>query len=163
MYRLIAVFLLAACVATPPPTPISGAFRKAGAPIYSSAVLQSDKLAGRWVQVAGFGPKGCNPGGAEFRPTAAGMQMVYRLCGAAQTQGSGALTAVGPGRFDVPGQSGPWWVLWADGDYRTLVIGTPGGGFGYVLNRGKFPADRLQAARDILEWNGYDLGQMVVY
>lgn len=162
MYRLIAVLLLSACVASPK-TPEIGAFRKAGAPIYSSAVLQADRLEGRWVQVAGFGPEGCKPGGAEFSKTAQGMQIAYRLCGAGAAQGAGALKPVGPGRFAVPGQPGPWWVLWADGDYRTLVIGTPDGSLGYVLNRGRFPSDRLKAARDILEWNGYDLGQMVVY
>ena len=162
MYRLIAVLLLSACVATPK-APAVGAFRNTGTPIYSSAVLQTDKLAGRWVQVAGFGPEGCKPGGADFKTTAKGMQIAYRLCGAGVAQGAGALKPVGPGRFEVPGQPGPWWILWADGDYRTLVIGTPGGGYGYVLNRGNFPPDRLKAARDILEWNGYDLAQMVVY
>jgi apolipoprotein D and lipocalin family protein len=54
-------------------------------------------------------------------------------------------------------------VLWADADYRTLVIGTPDGSFGFILNRGGFPADRLKAAREILAWNGYDLTQLVVY
>jgi apolipoprotein D and lipocalin family protein len=30
-----------------------------------------------------------------------------------------------------------------------------------ILNRsGDLPADRLKAAREVLEWNGYDLGRM---
>jgi apolipoprotein D and lipocalin family protein len=70
----------------------------------------------------------------------------------------GPLQPTGPGRFVIAGQE--WWVLWADGDYRTLVIGTPSGRFGFVLNRaGGISADRMRAAREILEWNGYDLAQ----
>ena len=70
---------------------------------------------------------------------------------------------VGPGRFQVPGQPAPWWVLWADVDYRTLVIGSPDGRVGFMINRGGFPADRIIAAREILDFNGYDLKRLVIY
>lgn len=161
MYRLIALLLLAGCAVTSPPPTTT--FRNPAAPIYSSAVLQPDRLAGRWQQVASFGPQGCTPGGAEIAQAGQGLTITYRLCGASEARGAGAMTVAGPGRFEVPGQPDPWWILWADGDYRTLVIGTPGGGFGYVLNRGKIAPDRMVAARDILEWNGYQLSRMQVY
>ena len=54
-------------------------------------------------------------------------------------------------------------MLWADADYRTLVIGTPNGRLGFILNRGAISADRLVAAWEILDWNGYDLRQLRVY
>ena len=44
-----------------------------------------------------------------------------------------------------------------------LVVGSPNGRLGFILNRGAFPPDRLKAARDVLEWNGYDLRRLVVY
>ena len=163
--------LIAACAA--PVAEVQGSYRKAGAPIYSIAVLDAARLEGRWVQVAGFDPGGtgeCRPGGVDIRRTAAGLQAALRLClSGAEIKASGALNAVGPGRFalagaSIPGLGEPWWVLWADTDYRTLIIGTPSGHFGFILNRDRvLPQDRLVAAREILDFNGYDLRQLQVY
>jgi apolipoprotein D and lipocalin family protein len=159
MSRLIAVILgllLAACVAKTSGLP-QGAYRNTATPIYSSAVFDAARLPGRWKQVAGFGVhQGCSPGGVEIRR---GLKASFRLCLSGQEiKGSGQMVAAGPGRFQVAGQE--WWIVWADGDYRTMAIGTPSGAFGFVLNRdGAISADRLNAAREILDWNGYDLGQ----
>lgn len=149
------VLVLAACVARAPAAP-DGKFRPAGGQIYSSAVLDSAKLPGRWQQVATFGDAGCRAGGVDIKPDG---RAAFRLClNGRDVKGSGRLQPSGPGRFAIAGQD--WWVLWADGDYRTLVIGTPSGGFGFVLNRdGAISADRMTAAREILEWNGYDMAQ----
>ena len=77
--------------------------------------------------------------------------------------GAGPMVAGKPGRFAVDGMAN-WWVLWVDGDYRTMVIGTPDGSFGFVLNReASLPADRLQAVRDIARFNGYNPDEMVVF
>lgn len=165
MYRLIAlVLLLASCAAAPQPAAL-GPYRVATAPMYSNAVLVLPKLAGRWQQVASFGLAAqCMSGEADIRQTPRGLQVSYRLCLSGQdSRGTGPLHAIGPGRFAAPAQRSPWWVLWADADYRTLVIGTPDGSFGFILNRGSFPVDRLKAAREILDWNGYDLSKLVVY
>lgn len=71
----------------------------------------------------------------------------------------GALSLTGPGRMSVSGSAAPLWVLWVDEGYRTVVIGTPDRSFAYILNRGgDIAPDRLRAAREILEWNGYDIG-----
>ena len=49
-------------------------------------------------------------------------------------------------------------------DLRTLVIGTPDGSFGFILNRGgPLPSDRLAAAREILDWNGYDTRNLALF
>ena len=73
-------------------------------------------------------------------------------------QVSGAVQMSGPGRFRISGLNEELWVLWADGDYRTLVFGTPSGNLGFILNRGgAISEDRVIAAREILDWNGYDL------
>lgn len=163
MHRLIFVLLLAGCMAAPRQVAV-GHYRAPDAPMYSNAVLDPAKLAGDWRQVAGFGAGKCAPGAARISQGAAGLTVAYRLCQAGGVaKGAGAMQAQTVGRFDVPGQPGPWWVLWADADYRTLVIGAPNGQLGFILNRGAFPADRLAAAKDILDWNGYDLKQLVVY
>ncbi len=132
--------------------------------MYSNAVLDASRLVGRWAQVADFTNKSgsCTPGGVEISKAGAGLTVAYRLClSGSVVQGDGAMQPAGPGRFVVPGQPGPWWVLWADADYRTLVIGTPNGRLGFILNRERdLPPDRLVAARDILDWNGYDLKRL---
>lgn len=163
MYRLVLLLLLAACVAAPKTVAV-GRYRAPDAPIYSNAVMDNAKLVGKWQQVAAFGGGACAPGAVDISRGASGLQVNYRLCeSGVQMQGAGPMIAQNIGRFDVPGQPGPWWVLWADADYRTLVIGTPNGRLGFILNRGPFPSDRLTAARDILEWNGYNLQHLVIY
>ncbi len=153
--------MLAAC-SGPKPMEVP-TFRPQDAPIYSSAVLDPARLAGPWVQVASFAPGGqapCGPGRVDI---AAG-QVDWTLCLPVGTRGgAGPMVAGKPGRFAVDDMA-DWWVLWVDGDYRTMVIGTPDGSFGFVLNRtAGLPADRLQAARDIASFNGYDLGDLAVF
>lgn len=158
LIRLACLILLVSCT-----SPVAPKFRDAEAPIYSSAVLVPERLAGQWVQVATFAPGGraaCGPGSMEISQG----QASWQLClaeGAAR--GSGPMVAGKPGRFVMAGMP-VWWVLWADADYRTLVVGTPSGEMGFVLNRdAALPADRLHAVRDILRFNGYDLDQLVVF
>lgn len=161
------VLLLAACSATSSP-PADG-FRDRGRPIYSNAVYDPGRIAGDWVQVAAFaageGP-GCAPGRVQVGGSAAALTGAGALClDGARLAVSGALAQVGPGRVRPAEAEGvldqDWWLLWVDADYRTLVVGTPSGAFGFILDRGgSLPADRMAAAREVLDWNGYDLGRL---
>lgn len=147
---------LAACVGKSPTLP-QGQYRATSTPMYSSAVFDRSRLAGRWQQVAAFGPQAaCKPGGVDIKSS---LKTALRLClSGADIKASGALTPIGPGRFAIAGQE--WWILWADADYRTMAIGTPSGAFGFILNRGgAISGDRLIAAQEIFEWNGYDMAQ----
>ena len=159
--------MLTACTGAPDGD--SAVYRNSAVPIYSSAVLDSARMVGQWRQVAGFGPQdsACRPGGANITAGPQGLRAVLRLCLAGQDQAAAAsLLPAGPGRFALADDAWPepWWVLWADADMRTLVIGTPSGRFGFILNRdGTLPADRLAAAREILDWNGYDLTRLQVW
>jgi apolipoprotein D and lipocalin family protein len=57
----------------------------------------------------------------------------------------------------------PWWIIWADTNLRTLAIGTPDGRFGFILNKGPdLPADRMNAAREIFDFNGYNLSRLQI-
>ena len=52
-------------------------------------------------------------------------------------------------------------MVWVDEGYRTAAIGTPDGSFGWVLDRAASGGgDRITAAREILEFNGYDEGAL---
>ena len=158
MPRLIpALLLLAACGG---PEPAASPLRDAAKPMYSTASFNAGKLIGNWSQVGEVTRSpGCGPGVMSVTPTETELVIDWQLClDGALRSGHGNLKPAGPGRFDVPGSDLPWWVLWSDADGRTLVLGTPSGAFGIVLDRGKIPADRAKAAADILAWNGYDMG-----
>jgi apolipoprotein D and lipocalin family protein len=147
-----AALVLAACVAKPA---ADLGFRSAGAPIWSAAAFQPAQVAGVWRQVADFRSSGaCDAGAVEIVPEGAGLRLSGTLClaGKAETV-SGVAPLVGPGRLRVTGED--WWVIWVDVGYRTLAIGTPSGRFGFILDRGAIPGDRLNAAREIFDFNGY--------
>lgn len=166
MYRLIGLLLALVLVACAAPLPRGqGAFRTADAPMWSNAQLDMVRLVGRWQQVATFAdvPGACPAGGAEITGRPGALTLAARLClGDANRRLSGQMQAIGPGRFSVGGQQ--WWVIWVDTDYRTLAIATPDGAFGFVLNRGgAIPPDRLRAAREIFDFNGYDVSRLIAY
>lgn len=143
---------LAACVAKPAASP---GFRAEGAPIWSAAAFQPAQVAGTWGQVADFRSSGsCGTGAVEIVPEGAGLRLTGTLCLAGKAEKvSGLAPLVGPGRLRVKGED--WWVIWVDVGYRTLAIGTPSGRFGILLDRGAIPDDRLNAAREIFDFNGY--------
>ena len=173
MYRLILLALLAVAGCAAKPVPPAASYRNPSLPIYSNAVLDVQALQGDWQQVAAFAPQpgGCAPGLVRFGAAQGGsLPLQARLClGGQQVQFAGPAALPVPGRLLPQGAdpqtagalTQPWWVLWADVNLRTLVIGTPSGEMGFILNRGgPLPPDRLTAAREILEWNGYDLTRL---
>lgn len=107
------------------------------------------------MQVADFRAKGaCDAGAVKITPEAGGLRLAGTLCLAGRPEKvSGVAPLVGPGRLRVKGED--WWVIWVDVGYRTLAIGTPSGRFGIILDRGQIPVDRLNAAREIFDFNGY--------
>lgn len=152
--------------------------RPAGAPVaaqpqmYSTASLPAGRLVGTWAQIAGQaagqGAPNCAPRPAlEFAPDSTGqMQVRYDLClGAFRSTGEGPLGSVAglDGRYILPNLSAPLWVLWIDENNRTMALGTPDRSFGMIVSIDNPPPDRMNAAREILAWNGYDLTQFHNY
>ena len=151
--------VLAACARDAAP---GGAFRAPGTPIYSNATFDFARMPGTWAQVATFGIP-CPPGRVIVTPD---LTLRARLClNGTITEVQGRITPTGPGRFRIVGAEGAltqdWWVVWVDVGYRTLAIGTPSGDFGFILNRdGPLPFDRLTAAAEIFDFNGYDRARL---
>lgn len=138
-----------------------GAFRDSAAPIWSAAAFDVSQAAGDWRQVAAFSDDqgGCRAGSLRLSPTGTGLKVAGNLClngKAERLRGTARVT--GPGRLTVGGEE--WWILWVDSGYRTMVIGTPSGRFGMILDRGAIPPDRLTAAREVLDFNGYATGSL---
>ena len=147
-----ALLALAACGAGR-----DGDARDISVPIHSLADYGPARLAGTWHRVAGT--PACPPGGpVTFADSGGRLTASGTLCGA-RLRGPVAFAA--PGRFAASPIAEPLWVLWADADDRTLVLGTQSGRIGAILDRapGASP-DRLRAAREILAWNGYRPGSV---
>lgn len=167
MRALFLVLLLAGC----------GTFevyRDTDTPISSKALFEPERYVGVWHEVARFPvpfEAGCVGVTAEYGLREDGLLSVLNICrdadGAEKSRVSGTAEIVGPGRLkvrfaSVPFVAADYWVLWTDETYRTAVVGAPNGRSGWILNRDPvIPQDRLNAARDVLAFNGYDLDRLV--
>lgn len=138
----------------------------------SMAVFDPARYAGLWYEVASFPTPfqaGCTNTRAFYGEADDGTLTVRNVCTRNGTLHTieGRATPAGPGRLKVRLDGVPfpadYWVLWVDEGYRTAVVGVPSGRAGWILNRDPdIPPDRLRAAREVLEFNGYDLGRLVV-
>lgn len=161
---LTALVVLASCAG-----PREMGFRDASRPIASAAMFEPDRFAGQWHVVARY-PRAPDEGCTGEQMTYGEGAMRWQCLaadGALMREWAGpALLQNFPGRFttalgDDFGLRNLW-VLWVDFDYRTAVIGTPGGEAGYIVNRDPtIPADRMNAAREMLDFNGYDVTRLV--
>jgi len=169
MYRIktllvgIVLFSLAACGSN---------YRDRDVAITSMAVFDAEKYAGLWYEIASFPvsfQEGCTNTQADYRVVDEDTISVRNSCfrNGALSVIEGSADVVGPGRLKVRLGNIPfasdYWVLWVDPDYQTAVVGTPSGRAGWILNRSPdIRADRMAAARGVLEFNGYDTDQLVM-
>ncbi len=153
--------LIAACV----PAPRQAGFRDRSVPISSSTAFDPARFQGQWQVVGAFGDAArCGVLDEDWRIGTAAFVITGMRCG--PQGGTGYRTVArlsGPGRVsrDGPGGAEEIWILWVDADYRVAAFGTPDGGFGGILARpGQARADLLTAAREILDFNGYDISRL---
>lgn len=164
MAAFAALVLLVSCAG-----PRQAGYRDAARPIASAAMFDADRFAGQWHVVARY-PRAADQdcAGEVMNYSEGAMRWQCLSAGGAPLRewAGPALPQNHPGRFttalgDDFGLRNLW-ILWVDFDYRTAVIGTPGGEAGYIIDRSPtIPADRMIAAREMLDFNGYDLGSLV--
>lgn len=150
MRRLILCLVLAACAPQ--------GLRDQNVPITSIVAFDPAQFIGRWYVVEAV--PGTDYTAFDYKTMGAQLS-VDAYCSGGTRRGEVKLS--GPGRMSstLEGMSEELWVLWVDADYRTAVIGTPSGRIGMILNRGPdIPVDRLRAARDVMDWNGYNIGKL---
>jgi apolipoprotein D and lipocalin family protein len=146
-------------------------YRDTSVTIASAAAFDPARYAGRWYEIARFPvpfQDGCTDTVAEYTPQADGTLSVVNTCrvGGETRRIEGSAQVTGPGRlsvsFDtVPFVSAPYWVLWVAEDYGSAVVGVPSGRAGWILNREPVMSpDRLEAARQVLDFNGYDVSRL---
>lgn len=174
MHRLIAAAVVAAGLAGCAGLSLSG-YRDTSVPIASAAAFDPEAYQGLWYEIARFPvpfQEGCAAVTAEYRLLEGGGLSVLNTCREGTIDGplrtiEGRADITGPGRlkvaFDgVPFIRGDYWVLWVDEGYRTAVVGVPNGRAGWILNREpRIPPDRLRAALEVLDFNGYDVTRIV--
>ncbi|TMV12705.1 lipocalin [Arenibacterium halophilum] len=136
-------------------------YRDAAAPIAATTRFEPARMAGRWDVVALFaeGDVAAPPPVTYAWDAAAEHLVVVPEADGPQARFA-PLRVVAPGRLRPLGRDGvddEIWVLWSDADYRTVVLSNRAGSFGQILNRGALAPDRLAAAREILDWYGFDL------
>lgn len=174
----VAILVLSACNRGAPDEDVGGLFevyRDTDVPIASKALFEKEKYLGTWYEVARFPvpfEAGCAGVTAEYGALPDGLISVLNTCrrldGTVRSTIRGTAEVVGPGRLEVTFPSVPfgaadYWVLWTDDGYRTAVVGTPDGRAGWILNRDPdIPEDRLNAAREVLAFNGYDLERLLI-
>ncbi|WP_444454768.1 lipocalin family protein [Rhodobacter capsulatus] len=157
---LAGLLALAACGQKAPEP--AGSIRDPKAMITSAVLFDPARFGGEW-QVAMSATPRCGGATQGWRWDGRGR---YALSGVdcsgtvpAVLKGQAALT--GPGGRFAPDQGygrEPIWVLWVDQDYRVAALGTPSGDWAVVLVRpGKARGDLIAAAREVLDFNGYDL------
>jgi apolipoprotein D and lipocalin family protein len=158
--------LLAGCAG------IAASYRDRSVTIASSAAFDPTRYLGRWYEVARYpNPFQADCAGSVVDYTAGDgdVILVRNTCldaaGNAIDEISGTARLVGPGRLSVRLDgvpvAAPYWVLWVDEGYRTAVVGQPDGRAGWILNRDPvIPPDRWNAAREVLDFNGYDLTRL---
>lgn len=167
----VVVLALGACVAPPSPiaVPAGPSYRDQNALIGVTSRYDARKFKGVWYVRAGFDPA---LGRLAFNmldgPAGRVMRLGVFVCDPAGVCGDFAedlpVTRLGKGQFRVTlpdGKTRDFWVLWVDEGFRTAVLGNKAGDFGWIVDRStKGGADRIAAAREILDFNGYDVSKL---
>ncbi len=167
-FSLALVALVSACAV--PEAPTTG-YRDTSAPFSATTRIGGGNLLGKWAVRAHF------PGDedlfavefVEWTNGPPGMDAMRQTCGKAgdckKTFESWEMdsTETFVTKLTNATRERALWMLWVDEGYRTAVFGTPDGAQAWILDRhAKGGADRITAAREILEFNGYDIGAMIL-
>ena len=154
-YAPILALLLAGCVATPTP-----GYRDLAQPLSITTRTAPDLWQGTWHLRAAT-PDERDMRALAFDATGRITPDCAPTCGAEwQAQ------SIGTNRWQLTGGEGQrreLWLIWIDDSRRTAAVGEPKGRYAWVLDRAPAGgADRIQAAREILDFNGYDAGQIAL-
>lgn len=170
--------LLAGCTpkdAEPPVLTQVAVFRDPSAQIASQTNVTADRMAGEWVvrqRVPSQSWTGDTMTFSMLPNGALELATPVQICDTEEPRRDCSegrmrylLEKTGPGRWAVQrgdtSTGSEIWVMWMDFDTRTAAIGTPSGEFGWIMDKAPTGGgDRITAARDIMDWFGYDVSQI---
>ena len=157
---LLALVLLAGCGAQIPDT--AQGLRDSKALIGATSRYDAARFMGPWLVRDSFGD-----GVEQVALVETTQGPAFQMCTQVGCGDGGTLWLAqqqGQGRYALSlsdGSTRALWVLWVDEGFRTAVVGNPAGDFGWILDRSASGgADRIAAAREILDFNGYDTDQL---
>lgn len=147
-FGLVLTLGLAGC-AMPPP---SGDLRDTGAVLAGTTRFDKSRFAGDWQTVACIGT------------CARAVQYVVATDDAFVRVADGASDGFdisAPGVLRARGGGQTLVVMWVDDGFRTAAVGDADGSWAAVIDRARpGGADRVKAATEILDFNGWDVSQM---
>lgn len=126
--------------------------RNPTAPLGGSARFDPGRFSGDWVTRACMGP--CVPS----------VSFTQSLTGAvseSDARGSRAYLPDAPGVLRATAGDDVLVVMWVDEGFRTAALGLADGSRAAIIDRSPTGgADRIAAAREILDFNGWDVSQL---
>lgn len=126
--------------------------RNPTAPLGGTSRFDADRFAGDWQTVACLGT--CDAA-VRYAVTTNGLYL--RRANGQDT----AFRIAAPGILRQSGGDQVLVVMWVDEGFRTAAIGDAEGRWAAILNRNRRPAaDRIKAATEILDFNGWDTGKL---
>jgi apolipoprotein D and lipocalin family protein len=133
-----------------PPEPLS--LRNPAAPLGGTSRFDAGRFAGDWVTRACLGP--CAPG----------VSFTQSLTGAViENDGSASRAFVpgAPGILRAAEGEEVLVVMWVDEGFRTAAVGRADGSRAAIIDRAPTGGeDRITAAREILDFNGWDVSRL---
>ncbi len=165
----IALVALSACALAPSLPETGPGYRDQSVPIGVTSRFDEARFAGAWnVRAALPATEATQTIQFDERATGLQLQVAHRACEPSLPcdviGDTLQITREAPGRYVIQMPDGTlrqMWVIWVDESFRTAVVGNPDGTFAWILDRQpKGGADRIRAAREILDFNGYDLTQL---
>lgn len=154
--------VLAGCAGPAPET--AQGLRDTGALIGATSRYDAARFKGPWLVRDSFGDGVAQVALVETTKGSAFQLCTQVGCGDGGTLWLAQQQGQGQGRYALSrpdGSTRTLWVLWVDEGFRTAVVGNPAGDFGWILDRSASGgADRIAAAREILDFNGYDTDQL---
>ena len=149
---MVALGALAGCASEVIPRVEVGFLRNPTTPIGGASRFESARFAGEWQTVACIGT------------CVASERFIVATDGVYLREAEGQQTPYlisAPGVLRQMGGDATLVVMWVDEGFRTAAIGDAGGRWAAVIDRtGGGGADRLKAATEILDFNGWDTGKL---
>lgn len=149
---VLACGLVACGAKAPKTTDVNIGYRNPTAIIGGTSRFDAAKFSGDWISISCLGP--C----ARRERYEAATDGVYL-----RTVGGKAEDYViaAPGVLNRQGSSDRLVVMWVDTGFRTAVIGDADGRWAAILDRSEKPGqDRIAAAIEILDFNGWDTSRL---
>lgn len=170
--------VLASCSPAPELPPAPPTLRDTTAPLGSQVGVTAAGISDRWIVRQVLPGNSFRPGPAlGLEANGPDLRLIWDGVGCSDAvnlcesfSGNVAYSAAGPGRWvrkDEPGRGtfdapAAIWVFWTDSDRRTMALGDPAGTFAMILDRSTSGgADRILAAREILDWYGFETSQLI--